>query len=73
MDGLIQYVGKHPRIALVAVVTVMLIMLIASIIRAFQRWEILPDPILPEKVRRVWNRLQKAAVDQFVRGLSGRK
>jgi hypothetical protein len=71
--GLAEYVGNHPRIVPVAIVSVLLIMLIASVIRAFQRWEILPDPLLPEKLRNVWYSLQKAAVDGFVRALSGKR
>ena len=68
-----DYVGTHPRLVPVAIVTVLLIMLIASMIRAFRRWEILPDPLLPEKLRNVWYALQKTVMDGFVRALSGKK
>jgi hypothetical protein len=65
--------GQHPRLVPVAICTVLIIMLIASVIRAFQRWEILPDPLLPKKMRNVWYAAQKAANDRFVSFLSGTK
>jgi hypothetical protein len=73
IGGLAEFVGNNPVIVPVAIVTVLLVMLIASVIRAFQRWEILPDPLLPEKLRNAWYALQKAAEDTFVRALSGTK
>jgi len=71
--GVADYVGQHPRIVPVAICTVLLIMLIASVIRALKRWEILPDPILPEKLRNVWYAAQKAVSDAFLRSLTGKK
>ena len=71
--GLIGFVGDHPRIVPVAICTVLLLMLLRSIVRAFQRWEILPDPLLPEKLRKIWNGVEKAAEDGLYRGLSGKK
>ncbi|HEY8130528.1 MAG TPA: hypothetical protein VII12_01440 [Thermoanaerobaculia bacterium] len=71
--GVAGFVGEHPRLVPVVICTVLLIMLIASIIRAFQRWEILPDPLLPEKMRNFWYAIQKRAVNGFVSYLSGVK
>lgn len=73
MEILTSYIGKHPAIVPWGVSAVFLIMLIASVIRAFQRWEIIPDPLLPEKPRKVWYALQKALGDMFAAGLSGRR
>jgi hypothetical protein len=39
--------------------------------RALQRWEILPDPVLPWKWMRVWFRIEKAGEDALYRKASG--
>ena len=52
---------------------ILIIMLIRSMIRAFQRWEIIPDPLLPEKWRNRWNAVEKGLTDRFTATLSGKK
>jgi hypothetical protein len=58
-----QLIDKHPGIVGVAIIAGLLIMLIRSIFRALQRWEIIPDPLLPEKWRRVIDRAELNALD----------
>lgn len=41
----------------------LIIMLIRSLIRALQRWELIPDPLLPERWRRVINRVEAKALE----------
>ncbi|MGZ7081144.1 MAG: hypothetical protein ACXVJT_17150 [Thermoanaerobaculia bacterium] len=73
MRGLIDLVADNPRIVPVAICTVLLLMLLRSMVRAFQRWEILPDPLFPEWVRKIWYAVEKRFEDGLYRGLSGRK
>jgi len=41
----------------------LLVLLIRSVIRALQRWEIIPDPLLPERWRRVVNKVEEKALE----------
>ena len=41
----------------------LIILLIRSVVRALQRWEIIPDPLLPERWRRVVNRVEEKALE----------
>jgi len=47
----------------IAIIIGMLLMFIRSVVRALQRWEILPDPLLPEKWRNRWYALQRSALE----------
>lgn len=59
--------------AIVIVCVVAVTMLIASVIRAFQRWEILPDPLLPPLLRRIWYSIEKYREDRLYYKASGRR
>ena len=41
----------------------LIILLIRSVVRALKRWEIIPDPLLPERWRRVVNRVEEKALE----------
>src|SRR6266550_2914301 len=58
-----QLIEKHPGIVGVAIIAGLLILLIRSVIRALQRWEVIPDPLLPERWRRRVNAVEMAALD----------
>lgn len=45
-------IQNHPGIVGIAIIAGLLVMLIRSIFRALQRWEIIPDPLLPERWRK---------------------
>jgi len=46
--------NDHP-LFLSAVIVVIAVLFIRSVIRALQRWEVIPDPLLPEPWRRAIN------------------
>lgn len=54
---------KHPEIVGIAIIAGLLILLIRSVIRALQRWEIIPDPLLPEKWRKRVNAIEMKALE----------
>ena len=60
---LYDWVEKHPGIVVVIVIIGLSLMLIRSVVRALQRWEVIPDPLLPEKWRRVINSMQRKALE----------
>lgn len=60
---LYDWVEKHPGIIVVIVIIGISLMLIRSIIRALQRWEVIPDPLLPERWRRVINSVERKALE----------
>lgn len=72
MQFLIEYAGRHPVVVGIAICVTLLLMLVRSIVRALQRWEILPDPILPERLRRIWYGVEKSGERSFYRSLSGK-
>jgi hypothetical protein len=47
--------SDHP-VFLTAVLIGIAILFVRSVVRALQRWEVIPDPLLPESVRRVLDR-----------------
>jgi hypothetical protein len=59
-----DWVGRHPGIFIVIVIVGVSLMLMRSVIRALQRWEVIPDPLLPERWRRVVNSLQRKALEE---------
>src|SRR5205814_3912494 len=59
-----DYIQRHPGIVGVAIIAGLLIMLIRSVVRALQRWETIPDPLLPEKWRSRINAIELAALEQ---------
>jgi hypothetical protein len=64
LEGWLSHlVAAYPGIVAVVVITGLLLMFIASVIRALQRWEIIPDPLLPEKWRNRWYALQRKVLD----------
>ena len=73
MHSLIHLFEKHPPLVGISICAMLVIMLIRSVIRAFQRWEILPDPLMPAWFRRIWYGIEKSAEDAIYTGLSGRK
>ena len=73
MYGVIQMFARHPPLVGIAICTMLVVMLIRSIIRAFQRWEILPDPLMPAWARRIIYGVEKHAEDVLYERLSGRK
>jgi uncharacterized membrane protein YgcG len=58
-----QLIEKHPGIVGVAIIAGLFILLIRSVIRALQRWEVIPDPLLPESWRRRVNAVEMAALE----------
>ena len=56
-----DWVERHPGIFVVIAIIGVGLMLMRSIVRALQRWEVIPDPLLPERWRRVVNTLQRKA------------
>jgi len=58
-----RLIDKHPGVVGVAIITGLILMLIASVIRALKRWEIIPDPLLPERWRRRINFLQRKGLE----------
>ena len=60
---LYDWVEKHPGIFVVIVIVGLSLMLIRSVVRALQRWEVIPDPLLPERWRRVINGMQRKALE----------
>jgi uncharacterized membrane protein YgcG len=56
-------IEQHPGIVGVVVIGGLLILLIRSVIRALQRWEVIPDPLLPERWRRRVNAVEMAALE----------
>ncbi|PYQ52387.1 MAG: hypothetical protein DMF59_04840 [Acidobacteria bacterium] len=55
--------NDHP-VFLIAVIIGIAILFIRSVIRALQRWEVIPDPLLPERWRRAVNSLQRKALEE---------
>jgi hypothetical protein len=51
MHTIVHFFGQQ-SFAGISICAVFVGMLIRSMIRAFQRWEILPDPLLPAWLRR---------------------
>jgi len=58
-----QLIDKHPGIVGVAIIAGLLILLFRSVIRALQRWEVIPDPLLPESLRRRVNAVEMASLE----------
>ena len=56
-------IERHPGIVGVAIIAGLLILLIRSIVRALQRWEILPDPLVPERWRKRVDAVDLKALD----------
>ena len=55
--------NDHP-LFLTAVIIGISLMFIRSVIRALQRWEVIPDPLLPERWRNVVNSLQRKVLEE---------
>ena len=55
--------NDHP-LFLTAVIICIGLMFIRSVIRALQRWEVIPDPLLPERWRNVVNSLQRKVLEE---------
>ena len=58
-----QLIEQHPGIVGVVIIAGLVILLIRSVIRALQRWEVIPDPLLPEAWRRRVNAVEMAALE----------
>ncbi|MDQ6800272.1 MAG: hypothetical protein M3041_05480 [Acidobacteriota bacterium] len=58
-----DWVGRHPGIFIVIAIIGVALMMMRSIVRALQRWEVIPDPLLPERWRRVVNSVQQKALE----------
>ena len=58
-----DWLEKHPGVFVVIVIVGLSLMLIRSVVRALQRWEVIPDPLLPERWRRAINSMQRKALE----------
>ena len=61
-------IERHPGIVGVAIIAGRLILLIRSIFRALQRWEIIPDPLLPEEWRKRVDAIEQSAQSNSLYG-----
>src|SRR5438094_10545059 len=59
---MLRWLIEHHGVPII-IIGGLIVMLIRSVVRGVQRWEIIPDPLLPERWRRVVNRVEEKALE----------